>query len=303
MARSVSFHHIETTFVNPAGGIKDNKNPVIFLHAMLCSKEIWTNIPQAVANYTGRRVYTYDARNHGASSHTDESNFKFNVDDLFWVMDKIKKDFKTSEKEIPEQFVLVGHDMGGMTAISAALKEPNSFEKVIIVEMYAKRVPDYLIDRVKDFVTEWTKCVRELPKETPEEDVTRISVENLYKNLQFQENNEKESYKQGKFSYKKTENGWEPQYNTPALVKALDELKKEPEDYIGTYNGLASFLYGTASHYRINAEERSLKEHFPNAELQPLPEASHFSVADKPTQLAEKISKSINMICISERII
>uniref|UniRef100_A0A2L2Y848 sn-1-specific diacylglycerol lipase ABHD11 n=1 Tax=Parasteatoda tepidariorum TaxID=114398 RepID=A0A2L2Y848_PARTP len=290
-AVSISFEHVD-----PTGEVKEKKNPIIFLHAMLCSKKIWGDIPQTVANSTGRRVYTYDARNHGETTHADESDFSFsfNVDDLFLLMDQIK----TEMPEHPEQFILVGHDMGGITAIRAALKEPAKFEMVFIVEMYAKPVSNELIKRTKEFVTTWTKCVQELPEGTPKEDVTKLSVESLYGKLEqwMKQDNEKASYLNGKFEYKKSTTGWDAYYNTNTLVKALEDLEKHQEDYQGVYDGPAYFLYGTKSHYEVNDAKDSMKKHFPKAELVPFEGGSHIFVADKPVELAKVIGEKINAV-------
>ncbi|XP_042912619.1 sn-1-specific diacylglycerol lipase ABHD11 [Parasteatoda tepidariorum] len=284
-------------YVDPTGGVKDKKSPVIFLHAMLCSKEIWTDIPKTVANITGRRVYTYDARNHGKTTHANESDFSFsfNVEDLFLLMDEIRTQMPEQK---PEKFVLVGHDMGGMTAIRAALKEPARFEMIFIMEMYAKPVSNELIKRTKQFMTTWTKCVQELPEGTLKEDVTRLSVENLYAKLEqwMKEDKEKASYLKGTFEYKKTAKGWDASYNTDALAKALEHLEKHQEDYQGEYDGPTYFLYGTESHYKINETKDSMKKHFPKAELVPFEKGSHIFVADMPAELAKTIGEKLNSV-------
>lgn len=58
------------------------------------------------------QVYAVDARNHGDSDWNDFFNFDINVDDLLYTMDSLS---------IPKA-VLVGHSMGGITALRTALK-------------------------------------------------------------------------------------------------------------------------------------------------------------------------------------
>ncbi|XP_042905102.1 sn-1-specific diacylglycerol lipase ABHD11-like isoform X2 [Parasteatoda tepidariorum] len=259
---------------------------------MLCSKKILGDIPLTVANNTGRRVYTYDARNHDETTHADESNFSFsfNVDDLFLMMDQIK----TEMPEHPKQLILVGHDMGGITTIRAALKKPAKFEMVFIVEMYAKPVSNELISF--EFVTTWTNCNQELLEGTPKEDVTKLSVESLYGKLEqwMKEDNEKASYLTGKFEYKGSEKSWDACYSTNALVKALKDLEKHQEDYQGVYEGPTYFLYGTKSHYGVNDAKDSMKKHFPKAKLVPFEKWSHVFVTDKPAELAKVVVEKIN---------
>ncbi|XP_042902291.1 sn-1-specific diacylglycerol lipase ABHD11 isoform X4 [Parasteatoda tepidariorum] len=87
--------------------------PYILLHGLMENKENWKAIPQLLADVTKRKVYTYDARNHGESEHSMDSNFDNNIYDLYHFMDKIEV----------YRAVLVGHNMGGMTAIQAALQQ------------------------------------------------------------------------------------------------------------------------------------------------------------------------------------
>ncbi|XP_015908725.1 sn-1-specific diacylglycerol lipase ABHD11 [Parasteatoda tepidariorum] len=293
MAKSIEKINIESVIIDPEAGIKDGKNPVIFMHGMLCSKETWVEIPQAVADSTGRRVYVYDARNHGDSGHTDQSGFDLNVQDLLEFMGGVTVNDATTVAA--DQVILVGYDMGGLTAISAALAIPKKFEKVIVIEMYTKRVPDFLLDRSKIFMTKWTECVRKLPKGTPMELVTKISVEKLYEELEddMKENNEKSSYQNANFLYHETAEGYDVLYNTDNLCQALDELKGQ-KDFKGKYEKPAYFFYGEKSHFNIGNEKDSIKELFPLAKFVEFEGGSHFFIADVPDKVASEISKSIN---------
>lgn len=57
------------------------------------------------------QVVAVDARNHGDSIHTEEMNYFLFRDDVLRLMD---------QQEI-EQAVLIGHSMGGKTAMTTAL--------------------------------------------------------------------------------------------------------------------------------------------------------------------------------------
>lgn len=64
--------------------------------------------------------YSVDARNHGDSEWNDYFNFDVNVDDLLHFMDVLGI----------RKAILVGHSMGGKTAIKTALK------RVCLVSIY-----------------------------------------------------------------------------------------------------------------------------------------------------------------------
>lgn len=57
------------------------------------------------------QVVAVDARNHGDSIHTEEMNYFLFRDDVLRLMD---------QQEL-EQAVLIGHSMGGKTAMTTAL--------------------------------------------------------------------------------------------------------------------------------------------------------------------------------------
>ncbi|XP_076041398.1 sn-1-specific diacylglycerol lipase ABHD11 isoform X1 [Oratosquilla oratoria] len=70
-------------------------------------------------------VYTVDARNHGDSPHADEQNYLALGDDLLHFLE---------EHSIPKA-VLIGHSMGGRAVMVAALKQPTSVERLMVLDI------------------------------------------------------------------------------------------------------------------------------------------------------------------------
>ncbi|XP_015908608.2 sn-1-specific diacylglycerol lipase ABHD11 [Parasteatoda tepidariorum] len=268
------------------GGSDKKKPPVIFMHAMLCSKEVWETIPQRVAELTKRKVFTYDARNHGESEHTKDSSFHNNLQDLYTFMDRM--DIKDS--------VLVGHSFGGLTAISAALQEPKKVEKAFIVDMYVKKIQQELIDRSLRFMNIWTDVVRSLPKDTSEVDVTRISVPLLYERLpeEMKLQSEKEAYLMSKFLYRRRpDGGYDMRFNTEALADALKQYQESPIVHSGQYDGPAYFIYGSKSPFNVGSEEADIKKHFSKAEMIEFKDASHHLFVDFPDKFVDTLVQRI----------
>ncbi|XP_015908700.2 sn-1-specific diacylglycerol lipase ABHD11 [Parasteatoda tepidariorum] len=268
------------------GGCDKKKPPVIFMHAMLCSKEVWETIPQRVAELTKRKVFTYDARNHGESEYTKDSSFHNNLQDLYTFMDRM--DIKDS--------VLVGHSFGGLTAISAALQEPKKVEKAFIVDMYVKKIQQELVDRSFRFMNIWTEVVRSLPKDTPEVDITRISVPLLYEKLpeEMKLQSEKEAYLMSKFLYKRRpDGGYDMRFNTEALADALKQYRDSPIVHSGLYDGPAYFIHGSKSPFNVGSEEADIKKYFPKAEMIEFKGASHHLFVDFPDKFVETLVKRI----------
>ncbi|PRD28001.1 UNVERIFIED_CONTAM: abhd11 [Trichonephila clavipes] len=93
------------------------KAPVIFLHGVTASKENWHAIPGHISSITQRKVYVLDARNHGDSPWSEVSHFACNIEDLLHFMDT---------HNVPKA-ILVGHSMGGVTAMKVAIRVVRHF--------------------------------------------------------------------------------------------------------------------------------------------------------------------------------
>ena len=71
------------------------------------------------------QVFTLDARNHGESPHTNEMSLELMSSDLISFL---------SENDI-RRCVLIGHSMGGRTAMLTALQCPTLIESLIVVDV------------------------------------------------------------------------------------------------------------------------------------------------------------------------
>lgn len=71
------------------------------------------------------QVFTLDARNHGESPHTNEMSLELMSSDLisFLSVNNISR------------CVLIGHSMGGRTAMLTALQHPTLIESLIVVDV------------------------------------------------------------------------------------------------------------------------------------------------------------------------
>uniref|UniRef100_A0A8C9DR98 sn-1-specific diacylglycerol lipase ABHD11 n=1 Tax=Prolemur simus TaxID=1328070 RepID=A0A8C9DR98_PROSS len=85
---------------------------VVFLHGLLGSKTNFNSIAKALAQQTGRRVLTVDARNHGDSPHSPDMSYEAMSQDLQGLLPQLGL--------VP--CVLIGHSMGGKTAMLLALQ-------------------------------------------------------------------------------------------------------------------------------------------------------------------------------------
>lgn len=103
--------------------------PMIILHGLFGSSDNWLTMAKQLGQF--RKLYILDQRNHGNSPHSDVFTYQAMADDL--------KEF-ISDHHLDRPDIL-GHSMGGKTAMTFAADHPDSFGKLIIVDIAPKYYP------------------------------------------------------------------------------------------------------------------------------------------------------------------
>ncbi|XP_077880031.1 sn-1-specific diacylglycerol lipase ABHD11 isoform X2 [Ictidomys tridecemlineatus] len=98
---------------------------IVILHGLFGSKNNFNSIAKALAQQTGRRVLTVDARNHGDSPHSPDASYKAMCQDLQNLLPQLGL----------APCALIGHSMGGKTAMLLALQRPELVERLIAVDI------------------------------------------------------------------------------------------------------------------------------------------------------------------------
>ena len=107
--------------------IGTGSNNVIILHGFLGMLDNWITISKKISAY-GLKVHLVDLRNHGKSFWSDKFTYKVMSDDLKLYVDKNKI----------SDFSLIGHSMGGKSAIQFAYNYPSKVKKLIILDIMNK---------------------------------------------------------------------------------------------------------------------------------------------------------------------
>jgi pimeloyl-ACP methyl ester carboxylesterase len=100
--------------------------PVIILHGLFGTADNWQTIGKRLSEQYS--VFLPDQRNHGRSPHDPAMNYDLMADDLLHLMESNWM-FKAR---------IVGHSMGGKTAMKFALKYPDMVEKLVVVDIAPK---------------------------------------------------------------------------------------------------------------------------------------------------------------------
>src|SRR5690554_7719154 len=92
-------------------------DPLIILHGLFSSRDNWLSIAKGLENdYT---LYLVDQRNHGDSGDAEEWNYQVMAEALAEFM--VEQGLETAH--------LLGHSMGGKTAMAFALQQPEKVNK------------------------------------------------------------------------------------------------------------------------------------------------------------------------------
>ena len=97
--------------------------PIVILHGVFGSCDNWLTVSKGLAETN--KIYLLDARNHGQSPHSDEFNYSVMADDLYEFI---------QQKNLVKP-IIIGHSMGGKTVMKFALKYPDAFSKMVVVDI------------------------------------------------------------------------------------------------------------------------------------------------------------------------
>ncbi|XP_006889849.1 PREDICTED: alpha/beta hydrolase domain-containing protein 11 [Elephantulus edwardii] len=235
---------------------------LVFLHGLFGSKNNFNSIAKALAHQTGRKVLTVDARNHGDSPHDPAMSYEAMSQDL--------QDLLVQLGLVP--CVLVGHSMGGKTAMLLALQRPDLVERLIAVDISPVETRS-----VSDFPS-YMAAMRavEIPEDMPRSHARRLADEQLRPVIQetavrqFLLTNLVEVDK--RFMWR---------INLDALSQNLQEIMNFPPQQ-DSYPGPTLFLLGGNSQFVLPSHHPEMKRLFPRAQLQTVPNAGHWVHADRP---------------------
>ncbi len=240
--------------------------PLIILHGLFGSSDNWVSIARTLGEQ--RKVYVIDQRNHGDSPHSNVFNYEAMVADL--------KEFV--DDHFITNFDLIGHSLGGKTAMLFATQYPALINKLIVVDIAPKQYPirhDTIIEGLKslDFNTLKSRgdADKALAKYVPLLGVRQFLLKNL----------------------KRTPNGFVWKINLDVIQREIKEVGKQlPTTAI--FNKPTLFIRGELSNYILNDDMMLIKTHFRYSELVTIKGASHWVHAEKPEAFLDKISSFID---------
>ncbi|XP_012925958.1 protein ABHD11 isoform X5 [Heterocephalus glaber] len=138
---------------------------IVLLHGLFGSKANFNSIAKALAQRTGRRVLTVDARNHGDSPHSPDMSYEAMAQDLQALLPQLDL----------APCVLIGHSMGGKTAMVLSLQRPELVERLIVVDI--SPMPQSSLPRFSSYVA--AMKAMDIPDELPRSSAWKLADEQL----------------------------------------------------------------------------------------------------------------------------
>ncbi len=234
------------------------------LHGLFGSLDNWHHHALRLAE--SFHVFALDQRNHGQSPHSDEMNYPVMAADVNRFM---------AARGIASALV-IGHSMGGKTAMQFALQFPERVEKLVVADMAPR---GYAPAHDKIFAALLALDLNSFVSRPAIEDALATEIPNLLLRRFLLKNLGRDDA--GKFFWKMNLRG----------VAASYLKLGEPVSALGPFAKPTLFIRGGKSKY-INPEDGAMiRELFPESQIQTIAEASHWVHADQPVAFLQLVQE------------
>ena len=228
----------------------------IILHGFLGMGDNWKTHAKNLSE-KGYCIHLVDQRNHGRSFWSDKFDYEVMVNDLLQYLNH----------HGINQCVVLGHSMGGKTAMAFALQYPDRIQKLIIADIAPKYyAPHYqkilagLSNLNLEEVSSRKAAAEHLENYIPEAGTRQFLLKNLY------------WVSEGKLGLRT---------NVAVLKNAAEAIGAAIQSQ-NQYHQPTLFLYGENSNYINPKTDTEILQYFPKAEIIEIKGAGHWLHAEQP---------------------
>lgn len=268
---------VERIASEAAGAEAEAATPVLIAHGLFGSGRNWAGLARRFA--AERPTAVVDLRNHGSSPWTEAMDYPSMGADLA----------AAAERAFGRPAVLLGHSMGGKTAMAAALTRPEQARGVIIVDIAPI---DYAAaGREGDDHLAYLQAMRSAPlgPDTRRRDVEAALADAV------SEPGLRAFLVQNLVMTPGAAPRW--RLNLDVLERALPTLMGWPPALSGArFAGPAYALHGGASAYVDDAGRAALRAAFPSVAIERMEGAGHWLHAERPDDAAAAIQAALRRI-------
>jgi pimeloyl-ACP methyl ester carboxylesterase len=244
--------------------IEGSGKTLLILHGFLGMSDNWKSMGTQFAS-DGFEVHLLDLRNHGRSFHSPDFSYEIMAQDVY--------DYCKANNL--EKVTILGHSMGGKTAMLFATIHPEMVEKLIIADIGPKFYPQHhqTILEGLNAVDFSEKPSRNEVEETLSNSITDFGTRQfLMKSLYWLE--------PGQLAFR---------FNLAVFNTKMDEIGKPlPDNAI--FEKPTLFIRGGSSNYILDEDFENIKLHFPNSKIETIPNVGHWLHAENPKLFFELTS-------------
>lgn len=240
--------------------------PLILLHGLFGSQDNLGGIARRLEDEW--QVHALDQRNHGTSPHTETMDYPAMADDVLAYMDARGL----------EKAAILGHSMGGKTAMQVALRAPERVDRLIVADIapvsYQSR-HDAILEGLSSLdlhaVTSRQEADQALAEHVEMPQVRQFLLKNL-------ERVPADERREGEQVFR-----W--RINLPVIEACYPKLALAPEGEL-PFEGPVLFLKGAESAYIQEKHRDEIRRLFPAAELRIIEGTGHWLHAEKADTFA-----------------
>lgn len=245
--------------------VQGSGQPLIIIHGLFGSSDNWRSMAKYFSKWY--QVISVDLRNHGRSPHADSQTFDDMAEDIYTLCTKLNL----------QKIYLLGHSLGGKTAMRFTELYSSFVEKLIVVDIAPRHYQGEhtpMMDAMMaiDFASLSSRS--EVDGLLAETIVDKTVRQFLLMNLVTESNTLK----------------W--RINLPALKANYREYMKPVCQAFST-DIAALFLYGEQSDYVNERDQQEIEAIFSHAEFAAMP-TGHWPHAERPQQFKHILEAFLN---------
>ncbi len=244
--------------------IKGEGDPLLILHGYFGMGDNWKSLGNRFSETY--EVHLIDQRNHGRSFHEELFNYEVMVEDLYNYI----------EYHQLESVHLIGHSMGGKTAMLFAVTYPELVDKLIIVDITPRRYEPHhnAILAGLNAIDFSIQNSRVLVDQKLSEFISETGVRQfLLKNVFWKE--------KGQLAYR---------FNLDSLTANNSEVGEALPSFT-VFEKETLFLKGANSDYITEDEVPIIAAHFLNSNIVEIKNAGHWLHAENPIEFYEEVCR------------
>jgi len=229
---------------------------IVILHGLFGSGDNWKTYANKLAS-KGFCIHLIDQRNHGRSFHTHDFNYDLLVRDLKNYLD---------HNNI-HNCILMGHSMGGKTAMNFALKHSEYVSNLIVIDIAPKYYPvhhDKILEALAslglDQISNRKEADQKLSNYIDDSGLKNFLLKNLY------------WINKTKLAFR---------FNLSSLIKNISSIG-ERVNSDNKFQGMTIFLKGEYSNYIDEKDNIGITSLFPEASIVTIPKSNHWLHVDNP---------------------